>query len=70
MENVNFVEISTQRKKETENIILNETECRSSSVQDANKSNQGDNETHKYSSTSSKKLKVSINLYQSQSIFL
>ena len=67
-----FVEISIQRKKETvfKNIILNETKCRSSSVEDANKSNQGDNETHKYSSTSSKKLKVSLNLYQNQSLFL
>ena len=60
-------------KKETNcfsenNIItLNETECRSSPVH-ANKSNQSDNESHKYSSTSSKKLKVSLDLYQNQSM--
>ena len=73
VENVNFVEISIYTKKETNcfsennNITLNETECRSSPVH-ANKSNQSDNESHKYSSTSSKKLKVSLDSYQNQSV--
>ena len=52
---------------ENNNITLNETECRSSPVH-ANKSNQSDNESHKYSPASSKKLKVSLDLYQNQSM--
>ena len=66
------MEISTQEKtnsfSENNNITLNETECRGSPVQDANKSNHSDNESHKYSSTSSKKLKVSLDSYQNQSM--
>ena len=53
---------------ENTNRTLNETECRSSPVQDANKSNQSDNESHKCSSTSSNKLKVSLDSYQNQSM--
>ena len=73
VENVNFVEISTQKKEtncfsENNDITLNETECRSSPVQHASKSNQSDNESHKYSLASSKKLKVSLDLYQNQSM--
>ena len=69
VENVNFVEISTQKKEtncfsENNDITLNETECRSSLVQHASKSNQSDNESHKYSLASSKKHKVSLDLYQ------
>ena len=52
---------------ENNNITLNETECRSFPVH-ANKSKQSDNESHKYSSTSSKKLKVLLGLYQNQSV--
>ena len=50
---------------ENNNMTSNEDEYRSSPVQDANKSNRSDDESHKYTSASSKKLRVSLNSYQS-----
>ena len=63
-----YTKKETKCFSENNNITLNKTECRSSVVEDANKSNQSDNESHKYSSTSFKKLKVSLDSYQNQSM--
>ena len=65
----NIVQRENERKRERNyftkynNMTLNETERRNSSLPDATRSNQSDKESDKYGSTSFNKLKVSFVSY-------